>query len=234
MGNYAAARACLSEALQVLRAAGDQLYIARSLHRLAELAREQDDYDTAQPLLEEAIMQGRQLGDRYFLSRSLSGLGLVAQARGDDDQAEALFQEALVVARELPVATWHIPLRHLAGIAIDRHDYRRARTLLEEGLALERQQGRMMGIMWFLRTFAWLAVALDQAQDAARLVGAAEAMREMIKMSRWPSLRRRDERLAARAIPALGEDKYNRAWAEGHDMTPEEAADYALRHVQPA
>ncbi|MDQ4127662.1 MAG: helix-turn-helix transcriptional regulator, partial [Actinomycetota bacterium] len=67
-------------------------------------------------------------------------------------------------------------------------------------------------------------------EHAARLWGAAEALREAIGMNLSPFDRthsRYEERLAA-ARSLMDEGSWEAAWAEGRAMGPEEAIEYAL------
>ena len=78
-------------------------------------------------------------------------------------------------------------------------------------------------------------IAAAQAQDpegarrAARLFGAAEALRETAGASRSPFLLTHSERAATRVAIMLGEEA-PAAWAEGRAMSLEQATAYALKN----
>ena len=94
---------------------------------------------------------------------------------------------------------------------------------------IRRQLGNEQGIVDLLREgFAELAAAQGQATRAARLWGAAEALREPADVERAPNLRADDDPHVAEVCSALGEEAFAAAWAEGRAMTLEQAVAYAL------
>ena len=60
-----------------------------------------------------------------------------------------------------------------------RGDHGRAKMLLEEGLVLSRKLGSMVNAAEILETLAEMAGALGEGTRAARLWGAADALREV-------------------------------------------------------
>jgi hypothetical protein len=75
---------------------------------------------------------------------------------------------------------------------------------------------------------AWVAAATGDASKAARLLGAAEAMREATEGGMPPSRRRRLEATEAAARAALGADAFAAALAAGRALGREAAAAEAL------
>lgn len=102
-------------------------------------------------------------------------------------------------------------------------DYAAARTLYEESFALGREMDDKALIASYLEGLADLNVAQGEALWAARLWGAAEALRETMNISLPPEYRSDYERAVATARPLLGEKIFAAAWAEGRAMTPEQA-----------
>jgi hypothetical protein len=90
------------------------------------------------------------------------------------------------------------------------------------------------GIAELLRAYAALAV-LEQPQGgserAARLLGAAEALRKAMGVSSSMEARAEMERLTSAARSVLGEAKYAAAFVSGRDLTLEEALVEALEPV---
>ena len=115
-------------------------------------------------------------------------------------------------------------------------DYARAGALLTEGLRLAHHDGTSSALMWGLEGLAWLAAPegmtrgqpVAGATRAARLFGAAEALRETsgeVLILAEHSVR---ERHVAIAQVHLDEAAWQAAWAEGRAMTLEQAIAYAL------
>ena len=110
--------------------------------------------------------------------------------------------------------------------------------LYEESLALRRELADKRGIAESLEELAGVAGAQGQAERAARLYGAAEALREAIGAPIVPVDRARYERAVAAARTQLDAAAWTRLRAEGRAMPLEEAIAYALegergRHADP-
>jgi hypothetical protein len=108
----------------------------------------------------------------------------------------------------------------------DEHDL--AERFLTEGLVLNRKIGNSAYGVYCLEGFAGLAGERGQGARAARLWGAAEALRESIGSPPTPEARPYYEGSIAAARALLGERAWEAAFAEGSAMSPEEAAGYAL------
>jgi hypothetical protein len=91
-------------------------------------------------------------------------------------------------------------------------------------------------VVWrTLDFFASLALACGQPTRAARLMGAAEAVREDQEMPLEPVYRRDVyDALLASARAALDRESFAAAWAEGRTMSLEQAVAYALEAPDPA
>jgi hypothetical protein len=83
-------------------------------------------------------------------------------------------------------------------------------------------------ISYTLEVFAALIAVEGEPERAARLYGAAEALREVIGAPLPPNERPRYEREVAAARAQLDEERFRAAWAEGRAMSMEEAISYAL------
>jgi hypothetical protein len=118
-------------------------------------------------------------------------------------------------------------------LAYRQGDYAAARSLHEEGLAIFRELGDKGGIAQSLESLAGLAAVWGRGLErAARLWGAAAALREAIGAPLPPSEREKYEREVGAARAALGEEAFASAWAEGEAMTLEQAIAYALEDEQ--
>ena len=87
---------------------------------------------------------------------------------------------------------------------------------------------------WSLEYLARVAGGLGQPERAARLFGAAEALREAIGAPLPPSGRDDHEREVAAARAHLDEHAFVQALAEGQAMSLEQAIAYALEGAPPA
>jgi AMMECR1 domain-containing protein len=69
---------------------------------------------------------------------------------------------------------------------------------------------------------------------AARLLGAAEALRGAIGLFRTPRDEEANARLIATVRAALGEERFAASWEEGRAMSLEQAIEYALEETPAA
>jgi predicted ATPase len=226
-GDYQEARALYEGALTLLRQSGDQdNYRYWPLLRLGDLANLEGDYEEARALSEECLQFHRQMGDGYGIACSLHTLGDVVRNQGDYPGARALYEESLETYRQggnHADTAW--PLEGLAAVARSQKDYKEARAFYKESLEIYRRSGEQQGIASGLEG---LAAADDQAALAARLFGAAEALREAIGAPLPPGDRVRCDRDVAVTRAALGEEAFAAAWAEGRSMSLDQAIADAL------
>ena len=79
---------------------------------------------------------------------------------------------------------------------------------------------------------ASLCVRLGRMEPAARLLGAAEALREAIVCPLPPCDRKDYDETVAAVRAALDEDFFAAAWAEGENMTLDQAVSMALHELE--
>ncbi len=221
--DYSLARSCYEESLALFRALGDKWGVAMLLSSLGVTAFVQGDYAVARPLLEEGVILLREQRDKRSLAFFLYYLGRVTRREGDYQQAVALFEESHALYEELG----HQPgiarlLCMLGKMACDKGDYGQAGAQLKESLVFMRESKSRRGIASVLEGFAKLTVTQQQAKLAARLLGAAEGLREAIGAPLPLDERADYEQAVAVARRELGEEAFASAWAEGRAMTPEQ------------
>ena len=76
-----------------------------------------------------------------------------------------------------------------------------------------------------------LALARQQPEQAARLLGAAELIWDRIHVVRRPIERADHERVIVMARAALSEEALAAAWEEGRAMSLEQALRYAMEEA---
>jgi hypothetical protein len=113
-------------------------------------------------------------------------------------------------------------------VAYRRGDNGRAAALLGEALLISRDIGAREVVAIVLETLAWVTAASDQAELAARLGGAAEALREVIGAPVPPDERADHEQAMQAMRQALGEAGFAAAWAAGRMLPLETAIAEAL------
>jgi two-component SAPR family response regulator len=122
----------------------------------------------------------------------------------------------------------------LGNVEIVRGDFDRGVVLLEEGAGISRGLGDLLGTAYYVWVFGTVNALRRNPIQAARLWGAAEALRERMGMSFSHfdlAASGYDQHLAA-VRSALDEASFEAAWAEGRVMSPEQAIEYAVGEVE--
>jgi DNA-binding CsgD family transcriptional regulator/tetratricopeptide (TPR) repeat protein len=230
-GGFEQAIAMLEESLALSRELKDGSSAAGAVRSLVyALAHAGDSVRVAQ-LREEAEALVRGPLDQRSRAGLLEALTLAALDAYDYEGALAYAGETAAAYRALgDVQGTVVALAALGMVSLTAGDPERAQAYLAENLELLRGMGHKMGIAYCLLGMAGVAGERARPDRAARLWGAAEALREAIGMHLTPFDRshyRYEERLAA-ARALIEEDAWEMVWAEGRAMSPEEAIEYAL------
>jgi tetratricopeptide (TPR) repeat protein len=203
--------------LELYQELGDDGGVAFALMCLGAQHMEKGDHESAAPFLEEVLAVSHRSGNKPNIVGTLHNLAEVERQRGNYERAKTLGMESMALAREME-DKWDlaIVLGWVGLLAVwsgDEHDL--AERSLEEALVLDRELGNWAYGAYCLESFAGLAGARAQGARAARLWGAAEALRTNIGAPRPPDARLLYEPSMAAARAQLGETAWEAAFAEG-------------------
>jgi predicted ATPase/DNA-binding SARP family transcriptional activator len=229
-GKSETAAARWNEALVIVRNLGDSWATGMLLGNLGSLAISQGDVDQAVTLHGENLAVARQIQDPGAIGRALSNLAEVRQIRGDGDQT-ALLEEALGFHRQAEDKQAEASTLNLLGkSALGRGDTKLAANFYAGSLKLCQQTGERTTSTntALFENVAALAVTCGRFHEAARLLGASEALREKRGA---PLLRYQhvgyDETVACISA-ALGEDAVAGARNAGRSLSDDAIIDAAL------
>jgi predicted ATPase/transcriptional regulator with XRE-family HTH domain len=225
-----AARQCYEKSLAAFRELGDQFGIAIPLTGLGGLAMRDRDYATARTLFEEGLALRRAVGHPFNTAISLTSLGELARYEGDDERAMAYLEEGLALFREVGDAertAW--TLYNLGLVSLHRGDEAAATASLHESLTLRARQGNHAQIAQTIAGLAQVALVHGAAERAARLLGAADAIRAAQSIA-TPTDEdgAAEQRCRAHVQAALGADACAVAVAQGRRLSQAEAIHLAL------
>jgi tetratricopeptide (TPR) repeat protein len=228
--DYASARAYLIECLDLRPEIGQTRIFANVLNVLGLVALEQEDTAGAQAYLEESLALFRALGDDDSgIQQLLNNLANLAFTQKDYGRATRLWDESLALSRrqgdQAAIAT---ALTNLGWATLLQNHHEQAAAFCREALALARELGNQPILIFDLEGLAGVASAQGQATRAARLFGAAQALREAMHFPLAPSNQVYYEQMSSTARNQLGEAAYAAEWTMGGSMTSEVAAAYAL------
>ena len=223
-GEYDRARQLAEESVRRFRELDLKSGISDALHQLALVMFHQGDLASARAMSEESLALGRELGHERLVTVPL--LGEITLQQGDPTIARLLFEKSLPYFRETGNETqagWILSL--LGQVSMVQGDYQTAQASYEASLLRNGEVEKNLvpvDIPQALEGLATVVAAQGQAAWAARLWGAAEALREVLSFPLPPVFRTDYERAVAASRVQLGEQAFAAAWAEGRTMTPDQ------------
>jgi predicted ATPase/DNA-binding SARP family transcriptional activator len=218
-GRYARAMQLHGESLSVAEAAADQWAVASAHGYLGFACWLQAEFERATHECTIALRMFRELGDVEGIAWSLLSLGTVARYQGAREQAAALLQESHSLAERIGFRegiAWS--LEQLGLLAADQGD-RSAAALLRNSLQIHHDLRDRWRTCSVLEDLAATALAQGGAQQAARLLAAAEAMRVTIGTVIAPCESAQHAATMTGARAALGDEAFAGAWKQGLQAT---------------
>jgi non-specific serine/threonine protein kinase len=230
-GDLAAAQPLAEEAMTIARERGLTHSILGALLVLGQGAHARHDYALASARLEEALDIARTLEDTYQTGSFLVHLGSVARDEQNYARAQSLYEQGLEFFQELG-SEFEIAdvFAYLGGVAQLQGEHAQAWVSFKESLRRWRAIGILhwKGIADCLEGMADTWAIERHYEQAARLFGAAEALRE--SLARFPTLLPHVtyEQTVAALRTQLNADAFAAAWTAGRRMTSEQVIEYAL------
>jgi len=199
-GDYAAAGRFLEESLAIAEQLGDPHRMGVAWSNLGNLALYEERWDDARRRYGRALELYRGISPRDE-AITLENLGLVAAGAGDLEEAVKLLEEAIDLSTQEEAPREAASARlDLAWVSLARGEVQRARELLVSAWAAFAELTDRANEADCLEGFAAVEVAEGRFDDAARLLGAAEAVRNSIGSVRQPD----QDRWVRQIVAALG------------------------------
>jgi non-specific serine/threonine protein kinase len=217
--DFAVARELLDRALAEYRTLGDRAGVARTLNTLGVMLSCQGDAAGARAFYEQSLEAYRAAALGAGVAMVLTNLGVSAIRQGDLASARGYLEEGVRAYRATgdpdALAGALVDLGVLL-IRLDDRPAARARLLEAIELIAELRAGRSVADA--LEACSELAACEAQLEIAARLLGAAEALRESVGLPAAPSDREALERSKARLAADLGPAAFAAAIREGASL----------------
>ena len=217
---------------ELARLLGDQVAEADAAFNLAYERFITEDPSGAEDLIVDAAERFRSLGDERGAARALWAHGTARLQAGDPAGAEAIFIDVLGTFERLGDAYYHaITLGSLAWTHYFRGNVHEAGRWLVRGFAETYALRDVSSAVINLPALAIMALEAGQAEEAAVILGAAEALGLRYGVHRPPGIERLISRgnPETRTVAALGEEKVDAAKDRGRRMTLDEAAALVAR-----
>jgi predicted ATPase/class 3 adenylate cyclase len=207
---------------------GDSILAAKSLLTLGRAVLGEGDAVAARSYFEEAAELAQASGQAEVVAMSRFNLGFAALSIGDFDRARREMEAAkggfTTLGDRYGVAR---SLAALGSVAVHEGRVGEALPLLRESVTLALTLGDRDDIAWALQLLA-VALSESRSERAARLLGAAEVLREAL----GARLEGIELALHEQTLPTLESrsdpETIRRARASGRNLSLEEAVDLAL------
>jgi DNA-binding CsgD family transcriptional regulator len=188
------------------------------------------ELDRAEALMSEALPWARANNYTSFTVGALLITAAAQLARGETAPAVAAIEEAALVARESgnPLAIG-AALEAQAGLAREAGEVSGAEQLLHEALRAFYEAGDPGGVADVLESLAALVSELQSAEQAVRLLAAADGIRAAVGCVRFPVRQPPYEAELSALREALGHEAFAAAWSAGASASLDDAVAYAER-----
>jgi predicted ATPase/class 3 adenylate cyclase/DNA-binding CsgD family transcriptional regulator len=224
LGDIVRGEQLLREALPLARAIGDGWLTGNILNNLGIHMRESGNSRQALMYYRESLELYREQGDRSLISIGLFNSAEALLDLGEHTQAAERLEEALAMARtQGNRLTAAFALQMLGRIGGAQGQIERAIGLYEESVALFQEVAFKRGAAEGLEALAALAAGERAYGRAARLLGAAEVLREASKTPIGPVERPAYDGTVAALHRRLDAATFAAAWNDGRAMTPRQA-----------
>jgi predicted ATPase/DNA-binding SARP family transcriptional activator len=217
--------ALAGEAIAIAETLGDRWSAAYATFMLGNLA---PDRVRACSLYEKSIREFRALGDEHSALLATRHLAIAHEGLGEATAARALHEQNLADARaarnpRMEAST----LGALADHALEEKRVDDAMTLLRDSLRIHRELGDVLDTGVDLCRFAAAVAAAGEADTAARLLASFAAAPDELARHRFDVDRLNDE-TTTRIREQLSDAAFADAYADGRELTLDQAVDLAL------
>jgi predicted ATPase len=192
------------------------------------IARVYAAHDRARADFAEALAVARAAGDQVVLGYVQAHYGALLFLDGDLGEARAMHEDTLAIARSIGDENLSGEAHQLLALeAMAAGDAGSAAPHLAAAVRQYQDLDHFEGLTRCLTTLGALAIERGDARLAARLVGAADAVRDQFGLKPWPWVIEAEGRLAERLAALLPGGKYQEQLAAGRGQTLDEALEAA-------
>ena len=223
LGEVGHARTALTRSLALAHETGDMVMVARAENLLGDIEHSVGNADAARGHFARGIEGFRALALPWGLGNSLTGMASVVLATGHVAHAERLIDEATSVLRHTApwFLSWALYLR--AFLAVRRGNPDEAIAYVRESLTYIRELHDTFAFVYALVPLAAAAVLKGDAEWAARILGAGDAVTERTGATvAERSLEELKGQAQRDALARLGKDEWARVYAAGRMMSIDE------------
>ena len=170
--DFATARICFEECLELWELIGDRKAFARSLNDLANILIQQGEFDTARSRIRHSLRIHREIGDLKGVAANLQSLGMAAHNQKDYATACSHMKQALQIQKNIGYQFGMVATRMvLAQLCLKLGDHSNARVYLREALANSQRTGARQKLMETMLVCAEYLTATEEVDWGAEILG---------------------------------------------------------------
>jgi transcriptional regulator with XRE-family HTH domain len=219
-GEPGVAQRLFEESAEIWRCLNMQVEYCRATMGCAQAAGRQGKFAKSEELYAQSFEMARELRDLNLVALGLMGRAeaMVSQRKFED--AEPLLEESLPLLQS-SANDWAraLALANLAEMALGRGNTGRALKLFLDSLALARQLNTKETIIMCLHGMAAVLAAEHDYRQAARLLGAAQALHTSLGQGILPPSLLPGRTLIEQTCEALGEADWQQAFDQGRQAS---------------
>ncbi len=169
-------------AVQTLEPLGERPELADALHRLGWYLWRRGRNDEAEPLLRRAVEMAGRVESALVRAESMQTLAACLAAQGGSEEAVETIEEAFRLAKDLgDFSNLMRCYNNLPSVVADfASDYRRADTVLREGLELARRAGSLSHMGWLVGSVGDIGFRLGNLEESEALQREALELAERV------------------------------------------------------
>ena len=187
------------------------------------------DFEAANVYSDEALALLRKSDNRWGLTMILMSLGMAARYQGRMEEARSNLSVCLPIFHQ--IGDQHRANMIVSELAhIDRIEgrYDLAAQAYRATITEWERLGHRAAVANQLECFAFIAKRYEEAERAAKLFGAAEALREIINIAMTKVERIEYDLEVADLRAGMEDEAFLSSWMEGRALSMEEAIEWAL------
>lgn len=197
----------------------------------AEIAWSNGDFEKARSLYMELQERFSLLGERFWKARCMENLGRLAMEEGNLHEAQVYLEQALIMKREVeykPVIA--SCLLYLSNLFYLQGNLEKFKQNFRESLSFRNYLDKFQKASILLIILG--SLYLQKPESVAQLSGAIDLYQGNSDFAFRPLDKRYAHRAETHARKSLGDVAFEAAFAEGQEMSLDEALDLALKTVK--
>lgn len=228
-GNYVRALSLYKNSLALMREIDNKQAIAGILNNLGALEHNQGNFLSAQSFYNEGLDIMREIGDKGGITLLTSNLGEFFNEIGLHERAANLLSESLSISYQLN-GQYRIAriLNRLALVARDQGNYIEAKSLFRQSMAFYQTNINKCDIALSLEDISRMCKLRGYNVQAIKVLGSASLIRDQISAPVLTYAAKKYDSHISALRSALGDEAFEKYWAQGRAMSMDEAIAYAL------